>query len=122
MKDNKTSSTLDILKRCLKELEGMSSEEVQRISKKKNILESGIDHSVKSDENFKELQDFAIWMTGCGYDFTQHEHYMKNKHLFTKKSTLKKESNTDSHTKISKSKGDFRDIDNFESQSGYFGK
>ena len=31
----------------------------------------------------KELQDFAIWMTGCGYDFTKHEHYLKNKHLLT---------------------------------------
>ena len=30
-----------------------------------------------------DLQEFAIWMTGCGYDFTQHEYYMKNKHLLT---------------------------------------
>jgi hypothetical protein len=29
----------------------------------------------------KELQDFAIWMTGCGYDFTQHEHFLKNRYL-----------------------------------------
>jgi len=28
-----------------------------------------------------ELQAFAIWMTGCGYDFTQHEYYLKNRHL-----------------------------------------
>ena len=34
----------------------------------------------------------------------------------------RQESNTDSHIKISKSKGDFRDMDNFESQSEYFGK
>lgn len=32
---------------------------------------------------FEKIQDLAIWMTGCGYDFTQHEHYMKNKHLLT---------------------------------------
>jgi len=31
----------------------------------------------------EELQELAIWMTGCGYDFTQHEYYMKNKHLLT---------------------------------------
>jgi hypothetical protein len=31
----------------------------------------------------KELQDFAIWMTGCGYDFTQHEHFLKNRYLLT---------------------------------------
>jgi hypothetical protein len=34
----------------------------------------------------KELQDFAIWMTGCGYDFTQHKHFLKNKHLLTDES------------------------------------
>ena len=25
----------------------------------------------------KELIEFAIWMTGCGYDFTQHEYFNK---------------------------------------------
>ena len=34
-------------------------------------------------EKLKELQDLAIWMSGCGYDFTQHEHFLKNKHLLT---------------------------------------
>lgn len=24
-----------------------------------------------------ELKDFAIWMTGCGYDFTQHQYFIK---------------------------------------------
>ena len=24
----------------------------------------------------EKLQDFAIWMTGCGYDFTQHEYFI----------------------------------------------
>jgi hypothetical protein len=23
-----------------------------------------------------ELQDFAIWMTGCGYDFCQHSYFI----------------------------------------------
>lgn len=35
------------------------------------------------DELVKRLQDLAIWMTGCGYDFTQHEYYMRNRHLMT---------------------------------------
>ncbi len=26
-----------------------------------------------------ELQDFAIWMTGCGYDFCQHDHFCKKR-------------------------------------------
>ena len=25
----------------------------------------------------EKLQDFAIWMTGCGYDFCQHEYFIK---------------------------------------------
>ena len=30
-----------------------------------------------------KLQDLAIWMTGCGYDFCQHEFFTKNQHLLT---------------------------------------
>jgi hypothetical protein len=26
-----------------------------------------------------ELQDFAIWMTGCGYDFCQHEYFCRKR-------------------------------------------
>ena len=26
-----------------------------------------------------ELQEFAIWLTGCGYDFTQHEYFCKQR-------------------------------------------
>lgn len=29
----------------------------------------------------KKLQELAIWMTGCGYDFTQHEYFLENRHL-----------------------------------------
>ena len=35
------------------------------------------------DEKVKQLQELAIWMTGCGYDFTQHDYYLENRHLFT---------------------------------------
>ena len=27
----------------------------------------------------EELQDFAIWMTGCGYDFCQHDYFCKQR-------------------------------------------
>lgn len=37
----------------------------------------------KMDAKMKALQELAIWMTGCEYDFTQHAYYMDNKHLFT---------------------------------------
>ena len=26
-----------------------------------------------------ELQDFAIWMTGCGYDFCQHDYFCEQR-------------------------------------------
>jgi len=30
---------------------------------------------VKQSKLIAELKDFAIWMTGCGYDFCQHEYF-----------------------------------------------
>ena len=26
-----------------------------------------------------ELKDFCIWLTGCGYDFCQHDHFVKQR-------------------------------------------
>lgn len=34
-------------------------------------VESGCD----KDKLISELQDFCIWLTGCGYEFTQHEYF-----------------------------------------------
>ena len=34
-----------------------------------------------ADKELNELREFAIWLTGCGYDFTQHEYFIKNRHL-----------------------------------------
>ena len=30
-------------------------------------------------KRIEELQDFAIWMTGCGYDFCQHDYFCKKR-------------------------------------------
>lgn len=30
-------------------------------------------------EERDELKDLAIWMTGCGYDFCQHEYFCKKR-------------------------------------------
>ena len=38
---------------------------------------------------FEKLQSFAIWLTGCGYYFTQHEYYKKMKYLLTLKNKSK---------------------------------
>ena len=27
------------------------------------------------------IRDFAQWLTGCGYDFAQHEYFIKNRKL-----------------------------------------
>jgi hypothetical protein len=33
----------------------------------------------KAANTIEELQDFAMWMTGCGYDFCQHEYFCKQR-------------------------------------------
>lgn len=33
----------------------------------------------KDSEIIEELKDFCIWLTGCGYDFTQHEYFNKQR-------------------------------------------
>ena len=30
-------------------------------------------------DKLEETQEFAIWLTGCGYDFTQHEYFCKQR-------------------------------------------
>jgi hypothetical protein len=30
-------------------------------------------------KELEEVRDFAIWMTGCGYDFCQHEYFCKQR-------------------------------------------
>lgn len=32
----------------------------------------------------EELKDFAIWMSGCGYDFCQHEYFIKQRNKLLK--------------------------------------
>jgi len=27
----------------------------------------------------EELQDFCIWLTGCGYDFAQHDYFIQKR-------------------------------------------
>jgi len=30
-----------------------------------------------------KLRELAVWMTGCGYDFTQHDYFLKNRYLLS---------------------------------------
>ena len=42
-----------------------------------NLLERVIALRAK----YAELQDFALWMTGCSYDFPQHDYFIRARHL-----------------------------------------
>ena len=42
------------------------------------------DEIYSSIKRMEELQDFAIWMTGCGYDFCQHGYFCQQRDLLLK--------------------------------------
>ncbi len=50
---------------------------------KKEELEKEYEKLKKEHEELKiryeELRNFAIWLTGCGYDFTQHDYFIKQR-------------------------------------------
>ncbi len=55
---------------------GELKKELDTLSEEFHVLTIG------KDELFdivKELKDFAIWMTGCGYDFTQHDYFLQKR-------------------------------------------
>ena len=43
------------------------------------------DELEKYKEENKQLIEFAIWMTGCGYDFCQHEYFIEQRDKLLKK-------------------------------------
>ena len=38
-----------------------------------------IKYYIDLEAEVKALKELAIWMTGCGYDFTQHEYFNKQR-------------------------------------------
>lgn len=34
-------------------------------------------------KKYEELQELTVWMTGCGYDFTQHSYFKEKQHLLS---------------------------------------
>jgi len=36
-------------------------------------------HLVGAANMIEELQDLVIWMTGCGYDFCQHDYFCRKR-------------------------------------------
>ena len=47
------------------------------------ILSRDITHAITTIEQLQsrvnELQDFCIWLTGCGYDFCQHDYFIQQR-------------------------------------------
>lgn len=41
------------------------------------LIRSYVKECDQQADRIAELQEFAIWMTGCGYDFTKHEYFNK---------------------------------------------
>lgn len=42
------------------------------------------DETAKLLEENKRLKDLVIWMTGCGYDFCQHEYFINQREKLLK--------------------------------------
>jgi chemotaxis methyl-accepting protein methylase len=48
--------------------------------------EEEIKHEVEPlRQQVENLRDFAIWMTGCGYDFGQHEYFIEQRDKLLKR-------------------------------------
>lgn len=43
-------------------------------------MQEGLD---AKDRELGALRDLAIWLSGCGYDFTCHQYFLDNRHLLT---------------------------------------
>ena len=48
------------------------------------------DETIKQQQaEIEALKEFAIWMSGCGYDFTQHNYFIKCRDSLLKKASEK---------------------------------
>jgi len=54
---------------------------VKAICQRASQLEAELD---KHKAKILALQEFAIWMTGCGYDFAQHPHFVDQRNRLLK--------------------------------------
>lgn len=47
------------------------------------LMHEAADRIAELEAENERLREFAIWMTGCGYDFAQHQFYLDRQHLLT---------------------------------------
>ncbi len=66
------STERDELKAKVAELEALQSNQ-------KKVLLGLKDQLEVSEARVLALQDFAIWLTGCGYDFCQHDYFIEQR-------------------------------------------
>lgn len=56
-----------------------TNEALSRLKIIPNPLEEMKKENERLNEKIDELIDFAIWMTGCGYEFTQHKYFCEQR-------------------------------------------
>ena len=49
------------------------------LATEKEIAKDLSDKLLSVAKEIDELRDFAIWMTGCGYDFCQHKYFCEQR-------------------------------------------
>ncbi len=52
---------------------------IEIAGKKHEVANEVVDLITVIGNERDELKDFAIWMTGCGYDFSQHEYFREKR-------------------------------------------
>ena len=78
---DQVSDTLDCLPDCMMPDGADPCAGYKRVINVAVTLES--EKQVLAAEN-KRLREFAIWMTGCGYDFCQHEYFCEERDALLK--------------------------------------
>jgi hypothetical protein len=67
--------------------------DTNELRKASQVIFLAVDKPIADDISFKlneaadtidHLREFAIWLTGCGYDFTQHEYFIEQRELLLK--------------------------------------
>ena len=49
------------------------------LATEENVAHDLSDKLNRAANTIEALQDFSIWMTGCGYDFCQHDYFVKQR-------------------------------------------
>ena len=86
--ENETRATLQEGSRTMRIIAEERGKTIKTLMNQLKEIEE--DHRKKCEElkeykeDFEKLQDLAIWMTGCGYNFIEHKYFMDNKYLMTK--------------------------------------